>query len=167
MTDTQTTPASARRPRVFLILAILAAASVLALGSFLACGHGHGFGHRSHGFESPEEAREHLERHAGWALRRIDASDDQKERIVAILSGSVDELYTLRDRHRLHHEELVTLFTSDEIDRDAIDEIRAQELALLDEASSNLASSLADVAEVLTPEQRAEVREWVEHRHRW
>lgn len=170
MTDPETTTSDStapRRARVFPILMILVSASLLAAGSFLACNHGHGFGHRGHGFEDPEEAREHLERHAGWALGRIDASDAQKDRIVEILGGSLDELYGLRERHRRHHDELVGLFTAPEIDRDAIEALRTQELALLDEASAALATSLADVAEVLTPEQRAELREWAEHHHRW
>jgi Spy/CpxP family protein refolding chaperone len=37
---------------------------------------------------------------------------------------------------------------------------------LIDEASAALATTLADVAEVLTPEQRAELSDWSDHFHR-
>jgi Spy/CpxP family protein refolding chaperone len=152
--------------RKALFWAIPLALAAIVLGAFVSCGHGHRFGHRGHGFGSPEEAREHIERHADWVLGRIDATEPQKERIVALVSDSVDELYALRDRHRVHHDEIVRLFTADEIDRAAIEALRVQELALLDEGSAVLATTLADVAEVLTPEQRAEVRDWSDHMHR-
>jgi Spy/CpxP family protein refolding chaperone len=150
---------------MLFVAALLALAAVL-LGAFVSCGHGHGFGRRGHGLASPEEAREHIARHADWALGRLDASEPQKERIVALLGDSVDELYRLRDRHRVHHDELVRLFTADAIDRAAIETIRSQEVALIDEASAALATTLADVAEVLTPEQRAELSDWSDHFHR-
>jgi Spy/CpxP family protein refolding chaperone len=154
------------RQRSTLFIVVLLALAAMVLGSFVSCRHGHGFRHRGHGFESPEEAREHIERHADWALDRVDATEPQKERIVAILGDSVDELYALRDRHRVHHDELVRLFTAEEIDRAAIETIRSQEVALLDEGSATLATTLADVAEVLTPEQRAELGDWADHFHR-
>jgi Spy/CpxP family protein refolding chaperone len=153
-----------QRPTLFIV-GLLGLAAVL-LGAFVSCGHGHGFRHRGHGLESPEEAREHIERHADWVLGRVDASEAQQERIVAMLGGSVDELYALRDRHRIHHDELLLLFTAAEIDRAAIETVRAQEVALLDEASAVLTTTLTDVAEVLTPEQRAELGDWADHFHR-
>ncbi len=167
MTETDRTNSHSRIPRrlraFFIAVPLLAA---IVLGAFVSCGYGHGCRHGRHGFGSPEEAREHIERHADWVLGRVDATEPQKERIVAILEGSVDELYELRDRHRVHHDEIVRLFTAQEIDRAAIEAIRSQELALLDEGSATLATALADVAEVLTPEQRAELGDWADHLHR-
>ena len=49
---------------------------------------------------------------------------------------------------------------------EAIDAIRQAELELAEEASSRLVAAFADVAEVLTPEQRAELIELAERFHR-
>jgi Spy/CpxP family protein refolding chaperone len=168
MSQTDGTNSHGRLPRQrpTLLIAGLAALAAVVLGAFVSCGHGHGFRHRGHSLGSPEEAREHIERHADWVLGRVDASEAQTERIVAILGGSVDELYGLRDRHRTHHDELVLLFSAEEIDRAAIETVRAQEVALLDEASATLTTTLIDVAEVLTPEQRAELGDWADNFHR-
>lgn len=139
---------------------------LLAAGAFLpSCrGHGHGFGNH-HGFEDVSAAKEHVLHGAGWALSRLDATDEQRDRVAEIIGGSVEDLYELRTRHREHHEQALALFTGPEIDRPALESLRAAEIELADAASQRLVQALADVAEVLTPEQRTEVREWVEDHH--
>ncbi|MEN8183514.1 MAG: Spy/CpxP family protein refolding chaperone [Myxococcota bacterium] len=154
------------RRQVLLITIPLTLVSALLLSAFVSCTRGHGFGHGRHGFGDPESAREHIERHTDWVLDRLDATDTQKDRIVEILDGSVDDLYALRSRHRAHHDEIIELFTAPVIDPAAIESIRVEELALADEASAKLAVALVEVAEVLTPEQRVEIREWADHLHR-
>jgi Spy/CpxP family protein refolding chaperone len=167
--------ANANQSRRWLwIVAPLALAAVLVLGGAALVsnvhghgfGRGHGFGHGDHAFEDPEQARAHIEGHVGFFLDRLDASPTQKERIVEILSGSLVELHALRERHRERHEEILDVLTGPEIDRQAIEALREQELALAEDASLSLAATLADVAEVLTPEQRAELRTWAELWHR-
>ena len=51
------------------------------------------------------------------------------------------------------------LLTASTIDRAALEKVRAERLAEADRVSRELVNALADVAEVLTPEQREIVNE--------
>ena len=63
------------------------------------------------------------------------------------------------------------LLTQPTVDRAAIEALRAEQMALADEASKRFAQAVGDVAEVLTPEQRRKiderVTEWRERRGFW
>jgi protein CpxP len=151
-------------------LALLLIAGALSTSSLASAGghwwgrggHGH-FGPRGH---DPERAREHAELAAEWVTRWVDASEDQQERVAAIVVGAYDALEPFADEHRRHREALVEELTKPVIDRDAIRELRVSELALIENASERLVEALADVAEVLTPEQRLELLAFAERVHR-
>jgi len=53
----------------------------------------------------------------------------------------------------------VSPLTAPTVDRAAIEKFRADKLALADQASRRIAQALGEAAEVLTPEQRAEIGE--------
>jgi Spy/CpxP family protein refolding chaperone len=60
------------------------------------------------------------------------------------------------------------LLTADTIDRGAIEALRAEHLQLAERASRRFAQVLADMAEVLTPEQRKDLAGRMErHRSGW
>jgi Spy/CpxP family protein refolding chaperone len=54
---------------------------------------------------------------------------------------------------------LVTALTGADVDRQSIESLRAARMASLDQASERVLQALADVAEILTPAQRAEIAE--------
>ena len=83
-------------------------------------------------------------------------------RAKEIAATTFDAVAPLADPHREHRERMFALLGADEIDRGALEELRAAELALAEQASRAFVSALADLAETLTPEQRAEL---LEHRH--
>ena len=129
-----------------------------------------GFGRRHHwgghgGPPDPEQARERAEHAAEWVLRYVGASDEQHAQISAIIARSVDDLFALADSHREHREAMLELFRSPEIDRVELEQLRRAELELADGASRNLLEALVEAAEVLTPEQRAELMEFGERFH--
>lgn len=129
-------------------------------------GFHHGWaGH--HGFQamSPEAAKEHLQVAAKWALRDIDASDEQQERVGTIAAGAVDDLFRLRQRHLDNREAFHAQLGGATVDRAALEKIRESEMALADEASKRLVRAMADMADVLTPEQRQAFMEKLERRH--
>ena len=172
MSDTMhpTNPGGTRLARMLWLavpLALLACMGLLG-ASFVSSvhghgfGRGHGFGHGGHGFDDPEETRAHITGHIDFFLDRLDATEAQRDRIVRILSDTLLELHALRERHREGHDEILDVFTAAEIDRETIETLRVRELAMAEQASRSLAATLADVAEVLTPEQRAELRVWAE-----
>lgn len=115
--------------------------------------------HRSFHSMSPGAAKEHLEVATKWALRDIDASEEQQERVSAIAAGAVDDLFRLRDRHQANREAFHAQLKGAVIDRAALEQLRQSEIALADEASKRLVQALADVGDVLTPEQRQALME--------
>ena len=82
-----------------------------------------------------------------------------------IVGSSLEALAPLAEQHRAHHEALVELLGQATIDRAALESLRAQELGLADAASRALVGALADVAETLTPAQRAELLELASRFH--
>ena len=125
----------------------------------------HGFGHRGFHAMSPEAAKEHLQVATKWALRDIDASEEQQDRVNAIAAGAVDDLFGLRQRHQANREAFHAQLGGASVDRAALEEVRKSEMALADEASKRLVRALADVADVLTPEQRQALMERFHRRH--
>jgi periplasmic protein CpxP/Spy len=121
-----------------------------------------GWGHHA---MTPDAAKEHIQVAAKWALREIDANEQQQERVNKVLAGAVDDLFRLKEQHRANREAFAAQLGGTSIDRAALEEIRKSEMTLADEASRRFVQALADVAEVLTPEQRQQIIEHV-HRHR-
>ncbi len=158
--DPQPWPSSA----LSLVAVVAGLAGLILLGSFLlsASFAEAGFGRRHHwgrhgGPPDPEQVREHAEHAAEWVLGYVDASDEQQERIQAIIARSVDDLVTLADTHREHRDAMLELSRSPQIDRVELERLRRAELELADGASQTLLDALVEAAEVLTPEQRAEL----------
>ena len=115
---------------------------------------------------SPEAAKEHLQIATKWALRDIDASAEQQDRVNAIVAGTVDDLFRLKavpsaEPGRLPRRSSPVAT----VDRAALEAIRKSEMGLADEASKRLVQALADVSDVLTPAQRQALAERVHRRH--
>ena len=153
-----------------LLAALLACAAIVSVplasaasGWWGRSGH---WGHHGHGEFDPEAARARAEFAASWVLEWVDATEEQEAQVRAIIAESVDDLAPLTERHRSNRDAFVAAFSQPTIDREAIDAIRQAELELAEEASSRLVAAFADVAEVLTPEQRAELIELAERFHR-
>jgi len=127
-----------------------------------------GFGPGRDGPPTPEEAKEHAGFFIGFALHRLDATDDQEQRVQEIVDGAIDDLYPVVQEHHANRDEFRSILGGPTIDRAAIEKLRAEEMALADTLSRTVAAALADSAEVLTPEQRTELLERLgrfHHRH--
>jgi Spy/CpxP family protein refolding chaperone len=125
-----------------------------------------GFG--DDGPPTPEHVKEHAGYFIGFALHRLDATDEQEDKVQSILNGAIDEAFPIVQEHRANKDELRTILAGPTIDRAAIEKLRGEEIALVDSLSKTLAGAIADSAEVLTLEQRTELVERLErfhHRH--
>ena len=165
-----TTTASPKRSRRFWLGTITTGLlGALVVASAGRAAHGHGWrGHGAHGFgkvSSPEEAREHARSAVLKLLEEVDATQDQKQRVDAIIDGSVDRLYPLIERHQQHHLEFIEALGQSAIDRGEVERLRKAEMEIADEASGGFADAALDVFEVLTPEQRAKVMDHMRERH--
>ncbi|MCV0427832.1 MAG: hypothetical protein K5905_20435 [Roseibium sp.] len=104
---------------------------------------------------SDSEIEERLSRIVRHAAIEIDASQEQIDKIVGILTPAAIEMKNLRKDIAGTGEELRKLLLSAEVDRFSVEALRAEKLALADEVSKKLTDVIIEVAMVLTPEQRA------------
>jgi len=150
-----------RRGRRWLIVATLALAAALtgaAASRSLSHQHWHGGGFMSPAFD-PARAGERADRAVRHFAVEIDASNEQQEKLRAIVRELLRDLLPMREKALATRQRGRTLLTQPSIDRAAIETLRAEQLALADGASRRLAQALGDAAEVLTPEQRRKLDE--------
>lgn len=108
---------------------------------------------------NPEAIRERLEFGTDWALSRIQATDAQKAATREVVLAAFNDVAALREAHHANRKAIMETLTADVVDRDRLEALRKAELALAEQASSRITRALADVADVLTPEQRRALAE--------
>ncbi|HQP66421.1 MAG TPA: periplasmic heavy metal sensor, partial [Quisquiliibacterium sp.] len=89
---------------------------------------------------------------------------DQKSRVSAIARQAVTEIAPLREQHRAARRQAVDLLAGAQIDRGALERLRSDQMRLADQVSQRMVRALADIAEVLTPEQRVRLKERLDRR---
>ncbi len=98
----------------------------------------------------------------------IDATPQQQERLSAIAKDAARDLAPLRGQAMETRRQAIELLSSPNVDRAAIENLRAAKLQHADAVSRRLTQALGDAAEVLTPEQRSKLAERASRWHgRW
>lgn len=130
--------------------------------------HGHGHGH-GHGPMSAEDMSRRIDRMVERVLSSVDATPEQKQKVAAIAKQAATELAPLRETARASRRQAIDLLAAPAVDRAALERLRATQLQSMEQASRRVTQALADIAEVLTPEQRAKLRARMEQRmqRRW
>ena len=181
MTETQPSlsptpaPRRGRRRWLFVTTVALAAAFSGALATSAVSQYGYGPGHHWRGHwgrsMSPEQIQDRVDRAVRHVAVEIDATPEQQDKLRAIAKDAVRDLIPMRDKARSARERGASLLTQPNLDRAAIEAFRTEQMTLADEASKRFSKALGDVAEVLTPEQRAKVQEHLQwrrnHWRRW
>ena len=122
---------------------------------------------RHHGHSATEaEVRERAKRFSGWILDEVDASDTQREQIDEVLDTFVAKAWPLRQQHREHRQALIAELSRPEVRREALEDLRNQELALADTLSGELVEALVAVSGILDAEQRIALAEYMIHHRR-
>jgi periplasmic protein CpxP/Spy len=149
---------------------IAGAATGIGLKTF-AQGGGYAGWHRGgfmHGPLDPAAMDEHLDRLLKHLYVEIDATDAQQRELAPIVKGAARDLAPLRAKMHEGRRQAIELLSRERVDRAELDRLRADQLGLADEASKRFTQALADVADVLTLEQRKQlaerVRAWRGHR---
>ena len=160
----------ARRLRFTIgALTLVAVGAVLGAGATAQAGRmggWHSFGHHGMGAKTEEQVRERAADRTAWVLGRIDASPEQETRINDIVNSLVGDLYPLRAEHRGYRRQLVTELARPQVDRQALEGIRADGLALASSASKTLLNAMMDITTVLSIEQRQELAAMIgRHQH--
>jgi Spy/CpxP family protein refolding chaperone len=178
-TDAQTPaqPKANRGRRI--VIGGLAAAAVAGIGLAAATGgefgrgmggngwamDGHGWGKGGHGMHA-SMGHGFAERGLERMLDGIDATPEQAEKIRAIVDAARGDLEPAIDGMRDTREKVAEMLGAATIDRTAAETLRAERVAAVDQASRRLTTAILDAAEVLTPEQRAELADHFKERGR-
>jgi Spy/CpxP family protein refolding chaperone len=120
-----------------------------------------------HGQISPAAVEDRADRMVRHLAIEIDASADQQEKLRTIVKGAVRDLLPLREKAHSARERGRALLIQPTVDRAAIEALRADQMALADQASRRVAQALGDVAEVLTPDQRRKIDDHIQWRRHW
>ncbi len=162
-----------RRPWRRLAIASLVGSLAAGLGAGLAHAHGGpgGWGgwHRGDDSADPQAMQRRAEARVKWMLADVDATEAQQKKIAEIMTAAMTELRPLRQQAQDARREVTQILSRPQIDRGALEALRARQAQAMDQISRRMTQSLADAAEVLTPDQRAKLAERMEkrrgHRH--
>lgn len=111
-------------------------------------------GHKGFSNLSDTEIQDRIERAVKHAAIEIDATPEQQEKIIARVTATAKELKPVHARMHAAKQEIRMLLLAPEIDRAALEELRAARLADAEKVSQDLVDTVADIAELLSPEQR-------------
>ena len=114
----------------------------------------HGSHHKGFADYSEAEIEAQIERMVKHAAIEIDATQEQQEKITALVTAVAKELQPVHDQMRATGREIHDMLLADTIDRSALETLRAARFADAERMSKELVSALADVAEILSLEQR-------------
>jgi Spy/CpxP family protein refolding chaperone len=103
---------------------------------------------------TPEQVAERADRMVRHLAIELDASAEQTTRLEAIVKGAVTDLAPTHAKIMAARLQARALLTGPNVDRAAIEKLRAEQVANLDAVTRRITQALADAADVLTPEQR-------------
>jgi len=95
---------------------------------------------------------------------RVDATPEQRGKLEVIAKGAARDLMPLREKLHSARQDAIALAGAPDVDRAALEKLRAGQIALADSASKRMTQALADAAEVLTPQQRQKLAERMQSR---
>jgi protein CpxP len=127
----------------------IAAVAATAMG---AGGFHHGM---TGGSFSAADASAHVDHMLKHLYVEIDATDAQKAQITPLVKQALNDLLPMHTQLQAAHGQAIQALTQNTVDRTALEQARVAHLQLADQASKRLTQLLADVDEVLTPDQRA------------
>ena len=143
---------------LFFLLLALAAGFV---GGYASKSFAHGPGRLMSETMDPAQMDKHVERMVKHFAVEVDATAEQKDKLTTIAQGTARDLAPLRDKVRRARQQGLDLMSSETVDRAAIENLRAEQMALMDATTRRLTQALADAADVLTVEQRRKLIEQV------
>ena len=116
---------------------------------------------------TPAQIDDRIDRITKHMAIELDATQDQQAKLASIAKAVVADLRPLREKAQAARSQAVTLLTAPSIDRTAIERLRAEQIGLAESASKRVAQALADAADVLNPEQRRKVADWMAFSAPW
>ncbi len=167
-----------RRAIALIVGTVLTVGSVIGVQAFassdtyqhmqLASGYKsswHGDSHKGFSEYSDAEIEDRIERIVKHVAIEIDATPEQQEKIVALVATTAKDLKPVHARTRAAGKEIHELLTAVTVDRAALEKLRAERLADAEKVSKDLIDTVANVADLLTLEQRKVLEERIQQFH--
>jgi Spy/CpxP family protein refolding chaperone len=147
----------------FVLGALLGAAVTIGVGAY-SHGSPGGWGHAGYD-TTAATAIERAEFATDFVLSRVNADESQRQKAKAIVRDTINELFPLKLEHQVSRQAFVDSLSQPSIDRAALEQIRQSEMQRANTASTRLVQAIADIADVLTPEQRIQLIELARFHH--
>ena len=147
----------------FALGALLGTAVTMGVGAYSHSGPG-GWGYGDHD-TTPATAIERAEFATDFVLSRVNADEAQRQKAKAIVRDTINELFPLKLEHQASRQAFIDTLAQPSIDRVALEQIRQSEMQRANTASTRLVQAIADIAVVLTPEQRTQLIELATRLH--
>lgn len=146
-----------RRSRLWLPIAAVALFALVA-ASAIAFGGGHHGG--PHGLRG--EFHEFM---LNRMLDHAEATDEQREKILAIMESAREDVKALRkDSPGEFHERALEILSAETVDRAAIDALRAEHQGRIEAAMDRMSEAIVEAAAVLSQEQRVAIADEMRER---
>lgn len=110
---------------------------------------------------SDEDVEKHVNRIVRHVSIEIDATPEQEQKITSLLAVVAKDMRSKRKEFRAAGEQALGILMADTVDRAALEKVRAERMAEADRLSKNMVTAIADVADVLSLEQRKMLNERV------
>jgi periplasmic protein CpxP/Spy len=123
-------------------------------------------GHHGWHRMDPEARTDRMEYRVKRMFSSVKASEEQKTRAGAIVRKAAADVRPLEQQLREGRRAAIELLARPSIDRNAVEAQRARQSALREQVSKRMTQALADLAEVLTPDQRASLAKRMSERLR-
>jgi Spy/CpxP family protein refolding chaperone len=120
-------------------------------------GHGHG-GMMGEAFD-PAKAEDRADRMVRHMAIELEATDAQQDKLRAVVKAAVKDIVPMREKAQSARLRARELLTQPTVDRAEIERFRAEQVAVADTFTKRVSVAVADVAEILTPDQRRKLND--------
>lgn len=120
----------------------------------------HGRPHH-HSNLTEQEAKERAADHVDDVLDWLDGTDAQKQQVKVVVDALIPDLMAFREEHRALRAEFQKALAAPTVDPTTLEDLRVRMMRLADAATARGTRALAEVSQVLTPEQRSKaIEKW-------
>lgn len=128
-------------------------------------GEGHGPGHR-HGARAhdPAKMQAFMEQRLRKSFAEVGANETQANQAVEIMRAARNDLQGLREQARGARQASMKILAAPTVDRAQLEVLRLQQVEVHNQVTKRMNQAFADVADILTPEQRAKFAERFQRR---
>jgi Spy/CpxP family protein refolding chaperone len=141
------------------VLFLLAALAAGFVGGYAGRSFAHGPGSLMSETMDPAQMDERVERMVKHLAVEVDATPEQREKLTTIAQSAARDLAPLRGNMKRAHQRAIDLLSAEKVDHAAVENLRAEQIALMDAVTKRLTQALADAADVLTVDQRRKLAE--------